>query len=546
MKIITDGTTLRRVRSGSAYNHPALKNKIGEVGMPVIAVLGPIVAAIGSGAAAAGTAVAGAAATVGGAAAAAGTAAAGAAAAAGSAVAGAASVAGAAIGSTAVGSAASAAASTIVGAAASVGAGVTTVGSAATGLITTAGSAAATAIGSTATGAAALEAAAAVTSAVGAAGSTLAGTAVGTAVTSAASSAGALAASAVSTTVGFLGTEGVAAAIVGATAYTGSNIVTAFNNFDEADELISKAKSEFSAIMDELDAKKADTVSKLEKLNILKLAIYSEQITLAIDVFKKIIPSKQKSTGFLDDTDLDKLFTKAEIQKLEKATLSAKDLLNQLDQGVSLMQAASTGSLAFMAQFGIASTGTAISSLSGAAATNATLAALGGGSLAAGGGGMALGNAVLGGITVFPAAIVLSWNYAKNSERALTEAHEHYANTKKEIGKASYQISILRNGIDQRIGEIEGALVKLSSICSSNMLPRLYEAYNVNKDAHGNVDFTACSTADKNTIALCVHFVRELANLMRVKVFDDSGHPSDESEAALRHIATDSKLDGVA
>ena len=45
--------------------------------------------------------------------------------------------------------------------------------------------------------------------------------------------------------------------------------------------------------------------------------------------------------------------------------------------------------------FGVASTGTAISTLSGAAATNAALAWLGGGALAAGGGGMAAGNALL-------------------------------------------------------------------------------------------------------------------------------------------------------
>jgi hypothetical protein len=49
---------------------------------------------------------------------------------------------------------------------------------------------------------------------------------------------------------------------------------------------------------------------------------------------------------------------------------------------------------------GTASTGTAISSLSGVAATNATLAALGGGSIAAGGGGMALGASILSGATM--------------------------------------------------------------------------------------------------------------------------------------------------
>ena len=44
-----------------------------------------------------------------------------------------------------------------------------------------------------------------------------------------------------------------------------------------------------------------------------------------------------------------------------------------------------------------ATTGIAISSLSGAAATNASLAALGGGALSVGGGGMALGTAVVAG-----------------------------------------------------------------------------------------------------------------------------------------------------
>ena len=46
--------------------------------------------------------------------------------------------------------------------------------------------------------------------------------------------------------------------------------------------------------------------------------------------------------------------------------------------------------------FGTASTGVAISSLSGAAATNAVLAWIGGGTIAAGGGGMALGGTILG------------------------------------------------------------------------------------------------------------------------------------------------------
>ncbi len=69
--------------------------------------------------------------------------------------------------------------------------------------------------------------------------------------------------------------------------------------------------------------------------------------------------------------------------------------------GIGLSLAAKWGTLAAISAWGTASTGTAIASLSGAAATNATLAFLGGGSLAAGGGGIALGKLVLtGGVAI--------------------------------------------------------------------------------------------------------------------------------------------------
>lgn len=54
-----------------------------------------------------------------------------------------------------------------------------------------------------------------------------------------------------------------------------------------------------------------------------------------------------------------------------------------------------TAAMGIATTFGVASTGTAISSLSGAAATNAALAWLGGGALAANGGGMAAGSALI-------------------------------------------------------------------------------------------------------------------------------------------------------
>lgn len=81
---------------------------------------------------------------------------------------------------------------------------------------------------------------------------------------------------------------------------------------------------------------------------------------------------------------------------------------------------------------GTASTGTAISTLSGAAATNATLAALGGGAISAGGGGMALGTAVLGGATLGVGLLVggIIFNFTGN-KMSLIKLMMHIGRQKK-------------------------------------------------------------------------------------------------------------------
>ena len=65
--------------------------------------------------------------------------------------------------------------------------------------------------------------------------------------------------------------------------------------------------------------------------------------------------------------------------------------------GTGLGIAVGWGTLAAISAWGTASTGTAIATLSGAAATKASLALLGGGALAAGGGGAAIGSVILTG-----------------------------------------------------------------------------------------------------------------------------------------------------
>lgn len=85
-----------------------------------------------------------------------------------------------------------------------------------------------------------------------------------------------------------------------------------------------------------------------------------------------------------------------------------------------------TAAMGIATTFGVASTGTAISALSGAAATNAALAWLGGGAIATGGGGMVAGKALLAlagpiGLSICALALVASgillWRGKKDKDK---------------------------------------------------------------------------------------------------------------------------------
>ncbi|MGW4806488.1 helix-turn-helix domain-containing protein [Kitasatospora sp. NPDC004272] len=97
--------------------------------------------------------------------------------------------------------------------------------------------------------------------------------------------------------------------------------------------------------------------------------------------------------------------------------------------GAAVGTAAAYTTFAAAAAFGTASTGTAITALYGAAATNATLAVLGGGTLAAGGAGMAGGVLLLAGIVAAPAVALAATGFyvlkkrrtKKEEERLRTE-----------------------------------------------------------------------------------------------------------------------------
>jgi len=144
----------------------------------------------------------------------------------------------------------------------------------------------------------------------------------------------------------------------------------------------------------------------------------------------------------LQDIQLDKKkfkdvcdYAADELSAAKKSALSAGA---GLSCGAAVASLAPSAAMWVATTFGTASTGTAISALSGAAATSAKLAWLGGGALAAGGGGMAAGNAFLA------LAGPVGWSI---SGATLLASVALFANKKMKLGKEKKEEieAVLRN-----------------------------------------------------------------------------------------------------
>ena len=129
-----------------------------------------------------------------------------------------------------------------------------------------------------------------------------------------------------------------------------------------------------------------------------------------------------------------------EAEELKKISAGAGVLLGGIGgaaAGTAGGFAAAGATTSAVMALGTASTGTAISALSGAAATNATLAALGGGAVAYGGGGMALGTAVLGGATLGVGLLVGGIIFNVTGSKLSDKADEAYVQAKRTEGEVN-------------------------------------------------------------------------------------------------------------
>ncbi len=131
------------------------------------------------------------------------------------------------------------------------------------------------------------------------------------------------------------------------------------------------------------------------------------------------------------------------LAKWEGPGMEVSNIICDATKSVTAGASAAVGVYSAVGAMGSASTGTAISTLSGAAAQKATLAWLGGGSLAAGGGGMAVGVITLGSLFVGPAALVSGFVEMSRAARFVTEVERKKAEMKVASVQIKQQIEMI-------------------------------------------------------------------------------------------------------
>ena len=315
--------------------------------------------------------------------------------------------------------------------------------------------------------------------------------------------------------------------IKGLKVITGISAVTnrkqAIATKEEANKLKAEIESTNESIRDDLN----ETLEDFGKIRLEALHNTVGKFLSYLDKLNQKVKSKEYD--FLKEIDI----SYDEIQEMKKVDMKASDALKvaAVGGGFAAIALAGTGPLVTTAvtsavtAFATASTGTAISSLSGAAATNAILAWLGGGSLAAGGGGMAAGAATLAtittvattvattGVAIIAVGTLASAFYAKKN----TEATKYLAEVQEwaEQVKASW---IVIGGIKQRVLELQGLTQQLESksLDSLQKLGDIVESFDANNVEHTKV-------FQQSAI-----MIKSMSELAQVPILDNDGNLNEQ------------------
>jgi hypothetical protein len=306
----------------------------------------------------------------------------------------------------------------------------------------------------------------------------------------------------------------------------------AYLDYKEAKKLKTNSETKYEEYSNKTAEIQQDLNQLIEEYGRRKLETLKRTLGVFLSYLERIEQKyKENYYELMDSCD----FQKAYIAELGQLSMNTNELLKMAGKsGVWAVAAVSGVPMAVtsaVSALATASTGTAISTLSGAASTNAILAWLGGGSIAAGGGGVAAGTVVLAGITytvtglvaIASAGLVASSIYAKK----LTQAQAYSAEVDIACEKMENAWAAMA-GIKQRTIELRDITMNVYDKCIIQLshLEPLVSNFDTNSKEHVLIFQKA---------ALLIKSMSELA---KTPLFGDDMNLSEQSEAIITKTRT--------
>ena len=289
----------------------------------------------------------------------------------------------------------------------------------------------------------------------------------------------------------------------------------------EANQTNERAENIVRSATQKIETCRKNCGASIDNLGKRKIEILNESIKPFISEFEKLKNvelSESKGLNELQKIVLDQ----KEFTELKELQSMATSMAGGIASGAMAGAITAFGAYGAAGALATASTGTAIASLSGAAATNATLAFFGGGSLAVGGLGMAGGTAVLGGLVAGPALAVLG---VVVGARASANREEMDA------------ASSLCIGIRKRAAMFNRFLVSLNSIFE----PLVYEMTKIIKTKGTN--YRKFSEHEKKVVAEAMAMAGAIKAILDTPILDEAGNLTPESDKMVE--ITREKLEEV-
>lgn len=296
-----------------------------------------------------------------------------------------------------------------------------------------------------------------------------------------------------------------------------------------------KTKEEAEKLQEEVmatnDAVRDDLNGALDTFGKRRLDALHNTVGVFLDYLERLNQkSKAKEYEFLKEIDI----KTEEIAEMKQIDMKASDAAKVLAVGGGFAAIGLAGTPALVTSlvtaFATASTGTAISSLSGAAATNAVLAWLGGGAVAAGGGGMAAGATVMATLTatatVGLAVIAVGTLASAFYSRKYTEATKHLAEVQEWVAQTEASWTVMA-GIKQRVLELQG----LTTDLETRTIAQLHKL-DPYIDQFDNTDMTQVGLFQQAAI-----MVKSMSELAQVPVLDDDGNLNEQANIVAAKTA---------